>query len=104
MSVPKGSIHTMQSIITKKNNIMYLVQKNTPVEKQQQHKEPQNINSSRFQKMHLKNKTGVSHLAHRESKKNKVSSTHYTGRWMSFMYRDPNKPRGGCGVCYNSGS
>ena len=54
--------------------------------------------------MFLKHKTGVSHLAHKEAKKDQISENHYTGRWMSFMYRDPNKPRGGCGVCYNNGS
>ena len=100
MSVPKGSIHSMQSIITKKNNIMHSIQKNIPVK----NPAPINMNSSRFHTMFLKHKTGVSHLAHKEAKKDKISPTHYTGRWMSFMYRDPNKPRGGCGVCYNNGS
>lgn len=100
MSVPKGSIHTMQSIITKKNNIMHSIERNIPVK----NSSSINMNSSRFQTMFLKHKTGVSHLAHKEAKKDKISPTHYTGRWMSFMYRDPNKPRGGCGVCYNSGS
>ena len=50
--------------------------------------------------MNLLHKKGVSALAYKSGKQNKVSETHYTGRWMGFMYRDPNKPRGGCGVCY----
>ena len=96
MSVPKGQIHTMQSIIKNKNTIkMSSIQKNIEPKKNVNF----NVATNNFNTMHLLSKKGVSSLAYKKAKQNKVSSTHYTGRWMGFMYRDPNKPRGGCGVC-----
>lgn len=103
MSVPKGQIHTMQSIIKNKNTIkMSSIQKNVEPKNSSEPKKNVNFNiaANNFNTMHLLSKKGVSSLAYKENKQNKVSSTHYTGRWMGFMYRDPNKPRGGCGVCY----
>ena len=98
MSVPKGQIHTMQSIIKNKNSIkLPNIQLKTPV------KTKVNFTmstTSTMNKMFMDNKKGVSHLAYTEAKKGKVGSANYRGRWMGFMYRDPNKPRGGCGVCY----
>ena len=96
MSVPKGQIHTMQSIIKNKNSIkMSSIQKNVEPKKNVNF----NVATNNFNTMQLLHKKGVSSLAYKDAKQNKVSSTHYTGRWMGFMYRDPNKPRGGCGVC-----
>ena len=97
MSVPKGSIHTMQSIITNKKNVKQINTQNNIVIKP---RAEFNMNTQRFNTMNLEHKKGVSHLAYKEAKKDKVSPTHFRGRWMGFMYRDPNKPRGGCGVCY----
>tara|TARA_B100000963_G_C22625135_1_gene671967 strand:+ start:1291 stop:1590 length:300 start_codon:yes stop_codon:yes gene_type:complete len=97
MSVPKGQIHTMQSIITNKNTIkMSSIQKNI----ESKPKVNFNISTNNFNSMNLLHKKGVSALAYKSGKQDRVSETHYTGRWMGFMYRDPNKPRGGCGVCY----
>ena len=98
MSVPKGQIHTMHSIIKNKNSIkLPNIQLKTPV------KTKVNFTmstTSTMNKMFMDHKKGVSHLAYTEAKKGKVGSANYRGRWMGFMYRDPNKPRGGCGVCY----
>ena len=97
MSVPKGQIHTMQSIIKNKNSVKLSgIKENMPSKP----KVNFNISTNNFNTMHLLHKKGVSSLAYKEAKQNKVTKTHYTGRWMGFMYRDPNKPRGGCGVCY----
>ena len=99
MSVPKGQIHMMQSIIKNKNNVK--VQNNDKnIQIQSKSKTQFTMKTSRFNNMHLVQKKGVSHLAYKEAKKDKVSPTHFRGRWMGFMYRDPNKPKGGCGVCY----
>ena len=97
MSVPKGQIHTMQSIIKNKNTIKMSSIQNTIVPKK---KVDFNISTNNFNTMHLIHKKGVSHLAYTEAKKERVGSANYRGRWMGFMYRDPNKPKGGCGVCY----
>lgn len=99
MSVPKGQIHMMQSIIKNKNNVKQpYVERNIQIKSKPKPKF--SMNTRRFNTMNIVQKQGVSHLAYKESKKDKVSSTHFRGRWMGFMYRDPNKPKGGCGVCY----
>lgn len=99
MSIPKGQIYTMQSIIKNKNSIKQSnIQQNIQI--QSKPKTEITMKTGRFNQMHLLQKKGVSHLAYQEAKKTKVSSANYRGKWMGFMYRDPNKPRGGCGVCY----
>lgn len=99
MSVPKGKIHMMNSIIKNKNSVK-TINVNQNIQTQPKPKTQVTMKTARFNSMHLVQKKGVSHLAYQEAKKGKVSSANYKGKWMGFMYRDPNKPRGGCGVCY----
>ena len=99
MSIPKGRIHMMQSIIKNKNNVNI----NNNQKKMEVKSKPKTdfaMKTHLFNNMNLVHKKGVSYLAYKEAKKDKVSSTNYRGKWMGFMYRDPNRPKGGCGVCY----
>tara|TARA_B110000858_G_scaffold175996_1_gene209856 strand:+ start:139 stop:513 length:375 start_codon:yes stop_codon:yes gene_type:complete len=120
--MPKGRIASMQSIITNKNTVARSIQLNTQHVQLAQSLEANNnsqeviserkvstinnvqrpINVIRSRGMFLKPKQGHTALEHNAMRNTRIDSDNYNGTWMNFMYRDPSKPRGGCGACYKN--
>ena len=74
MSVPKGKIHMMQSIIKNKNNFQIHNIERKP-EVKSKPKTQFIMKTHLFNNMNLVHKKGVSHLAYKEAKKDKVKET-----------------------------
>jgi hypothetical protein len=120
--MPKGRIASMQSIITNKNTVARSIQLNTQHVQLAQSLEANNnsqeviskrqlstinnvqrpINIIRSRGLFLKPKQGHTALEHNAMRNSKIDADNFKGTWMNFMYRDPSKPRGGCGMCYKN--